>query len=421
MFASRSLCANDHLLKHILFVTDVDITSENGYRTRVLSEAREVSRNGARISFMSFVFARALTKNSRGAAEFIAKAEGLGAKIWLLPSPPHFKRAALIRMVDRYKTGLLRIAILGLRPDIVQGEGTTAAYTAVAIDRKNRPPVVFDMHGAIPEEIQASELPEAYRKMQLTRVEHMEEIALARSQYVISVSDALVGHWQRKYPTIRTRVEIIPCAVNTDLFRLDDLSRRTRRLEWELGDEDPLFVYSGAAQAYQQVDRVARVFARVLTLLPSAKILFLVPSRDREQVEALIHANQIPKTRCVVQSAIHHEVPSYLSAADVGFLLRDNLLLNRVASPTKFGEYMACGVPIIGSPNVESVKEAILHQEIGFLLDSDNPESLGVLVSCVRNLMRQRYSWARKCRTYAEQSLSWNRFGKELVKLYSNL
>jgi hypothetical protein len=43
----------------------------------------------------------------------------------------------------------------------------------------------------------------------------------------------------------------------------------------------------------------------------------------------------------------HEAVPAHLNAADIGFLIRDDCVVNRVASPTKLGEYLSCGLPVI--------------------------------------------------------------------------
>ncbi len=67
----------------------------------------------------------------------------------------------------------------------------------------------------------------------------------------------------------------------------------------------------------------------------------------------------------------HGEVAGYLCAADVGILLREKTLTNRVASPIKFSEYMCCGLPCIISSHIGDTGEILRNGNAGIILDSD--------------------------------------------------
>ena len=69
-----------------------------------------------------------------------------------------------------------------------------------------------------------------------------------------------------------------------------------------------------------------------------------------------------------VVAAAPHDVPSYLSASDAGVAFIKNCFSKLASSPTKYAEYLGCGLPLI------------INAGIG---DSDmlvNQESAGVLV-----------------------------------------
>jgi hypothetical protein len=56
-----------------------------------------------------------------------------------------------------------------------------------------------------------------------------------------------------------------------------------------------------------------------------------------------------------------NKVPEFLSIADVGMSLFDVRWMTRAQSPIKLGEYLLCGVPIIGTEavgNTNGAKEA---------------------------------------------------------------
>ena len=78
------------------------------------------------------------------------------------------------------------------------------------------------------------------------------------------------------------------------------------------------------------------------------------------------------------------EVYKYLNAADVAFLLRDDVVLNRVASPTKLAEYMFCGLPII-STNVSTY----WIENSSYIYNADIEKNLDKVNDFIKNADRE--------------------------------
>lgn len=64
------------------------------------------------------------------------------------------------------------------------------------------------------------------------------------------------------------------------------------------------------------------------------------------------------------------DVPSYLSASDFGFIWRDKSIVNYVASPVKFSEYVASGLPVITNGNVPLINDFIIKYNAGVIVES---------------------------------------------------
>jgi glycosyltransferase involved in cell wall biosynthesis len=101
--------------------------------------------------------------------------------------------------------------------------------------------------------------------------------------------------------------------------------------------------------------------------------------------------NGIDKEDYLLISVPNREVPAYLNAADVSILLREKNLVNRVASPIKFGEYLCCGLPVIMTPGIGDTEEIIEKYGIGKLL---NPNDLEIekneLIQLINNVEREK-------------------------------
>jgi glycosyltransferase involved in cell wall biosynthesis len=65
----------------------------------------------------------------------------------------------------------------------------------------------------------------------------------------------------------------------------------------------------------------------------------------------------------------HHEVPRYLAAGDIGLLLREPSLVNAVASPVKFAEYLAAGLPVVLTEGIGDYSDLAMRNNLGVVLD----------------------------------------------------
>jgi glycosyltransferase involved in cell wall biosynthesis len=125
-----------------------------------------------------------------------------------------------------------------------------------------------------------------------------------------------------------------------------------------------LFVYSGTMAAWQKPGESALLVKAVRQHRPDARLLFLTPDQD----EARTAVAQTGLEGVLYRTAKAREVDRYLCAADYGLLLRDESMVNRVACPVKFGEYLACGVRPLLSPNVGDQSDLCATLGIGVVV-----------------------------------------------------
>jgi len=69
-------------------------------------------------------------------------------------------------------------------------------------------------------------------------------------------------------------------------------------------------------------------------------------------------------------------MPKYLAAADVAVLWRDDIPLNNVACPSKFGEFVTMGLYVIHNGSVAIAKEFIEKNEAGIIVS--NPKDIQI-------------------------------------------
>ncbi len=177
--------------------------------------------------------------------------------------------------------------------------------------------------------------------------------ALARYGHISVVSERL-----RDYVFERASldVETVQCGVVPSLagrgFRFDPAARESARRELGLEAGEIAVVFStGGTSPWQQNERIVAHFEQL-----GVKIINLSRFEvDRPHVSNLF--------------VDYGDVPRYLMAADVAVLWREDNVVNHVASPVKFAEYVCCGLPVIVSRSVPGAARFVEEGHSGLVLD----------------------------------------------------
>jgi glycosyltransferase involved in cell wall biosynthesis len=139
--------------------------------------------------------------------------------------------------------------------------------------------------------------------------------------------------------------EVVPCCADLDLFQFSDSDREIRRRELGVSDRF-VVVYSGSIDGWYLTERMADFFAALLKQRPDAHFLWLTPARH-ERIRHLMRERRLNEGSYTVMASSSRDVPSYLSASDAGLAFIKPCLSKLASSPTKYAEYLGCGLPLI--------------------------------------------------------------------------
>ena len=118
---------------------------------------------------------------------------------------------------------------------------------------------------------------------------------------------------------------------------------------------------------------MADFFARLVRRNPEAHLLWLTTG-SHDRVRELMNNRKIESGNYSVLSVAAADVPSYLAAADAGLSFIKRCVSKVASSPTKNGEYLACGLPVIINEGIGDSDALVDQWHAGVLLEEFNQQ-----------------------------------------------
>jgi len=403
----------------ILYVVNSSLASPTGGgRTRVLAAARQTTKPAGaeplKVRILCFCPPQQFLNPRRLARGKAMLERESGCPVHYLPSLP-LTRIGWLRKLNNWHGAFLTALLCWFRGiKIVHGHGlrpTIFALLARWFKRDLR--VVADVHGATTAEYLYEREVVGYDDF-ARDLESQERRMMREASWLIFVSDAMRRFYENHFGMSFSQFSIIPCATESDFA--PDASRR-QQLRIEHGLNDRLVVcYVGACESYQLPDEMCRLFQSLRAKFPQA--FFLIFSHHREAFLKHLAAHGIEPEHSRVLSVKHDEIFDLLQMADLGLLLRDESIVNRVASPTKFAEYCLCGVPVLAADGIGDVSELIARHKLGLIVDPKAHRLDEAALKFISETQNRRDEFAYRLANFARNHFSWDAYGAELRRLY---
>lgn len=248
---------------------------------------------------------------------------------------------------------------------------TTASifYRSLMKAGLNNSRVLIDLRGALKEEVLDFQKNNWLQKTLKVININKAISALNNYSFITVVSPALKEYVLSSVNSSKREIFITPCLAGKSFFHSHENRIKYRR-KLGLNETEKLIVFSsGGESLWQNNQELFKIANRGFKVLNLSKVL-------------VDHPNVITKY------VKYEEVSSYMSAADIAVILREKNIVNEVASPVKFSEYVCTGLPVISNKNVAVIKQYIKDTGFGLLInsvDDINREAVDKLSSLSRN------------------------------------
>lgn len=217
--------------------------------------------------------------------------------------------------------------------------------------------IILDIHGVVVEELKLE------KKIFKSYIySYVEKIALKKIKLAIVVSNSMQNYYKSKYPWYDKSYlvyNIMPKSL--DLCSFDKIN---------IPDTINI-IYSGNTQKWQNVDLMLEVVKKSIF----RNINFVILTGELDKFKLLLKDKEIDIQKIMINSVLPEELNSYYNDASYGFILRDDIVVNRVSNPTKLIEYLSYGIiPIVLSEKIGDFLdygyEYIYYNEIDTIFSS---------------------------------------------------
>ena len=292
-------------------------------------------------------------------------------------------RNGLFRFINnvlcRYRTK----GSLKLNDQLVIFSRSNIGYSIASLKRKygNRIQFYWDLRAAGSEEI----LHKMKLEHRFSNKDFKILFANTRAYYIcqnvadkiFAVSETLMNYYHKLFGTDMDKFVLYPCLSTIQKFYYDEEARTMIREQLGYKENDIVLVYSGGTDSTYCISNAFLALTDTWHKENNnIRLLIITKRKTAELIEAINDFPSIKDKVQVVESIPNNEMVKYLNAGDFGLLLRDNIVLNNVASPVKFAEYQLCGLPVIISEAVCDYAQYTEKHQTGYVLPNGKLENL---------------------------------------------
>jgi len=188
----------------------------------------------------------------------------------------------------------------------------------------------------------------------------LEREVISGADMRMAVSQALIAHWEERFGYAARRHVVVPCTLGRSVEQLAPRTGIALRKELGWHASDTVVVYSGTSVGWQSLELAEHVVGPWLQADVTHRMLFLTTEHAVITRLASRFPGQVRR-----KWVDHRQVRAVLQDCDIGLLLRDDCITNRVASPTKFAEYLSAGLPVAISACVGDFSELVRAHGLG--------------------------------------------------------
>lgn len=331
----------------MLFISWDGMTDPLG-QSQVIPYLQGLTKLGFQFTLLSFEKAEKL-KQRRDFISGILKESNIDWR----PITFHRNPPILAKLYDKWNLArLIRNVQKEKNFALIHCRSFIATDAALKISQKNKIPILNDMRGFwVDERVDSGHwnMKSLFYRVIYKKYKAKERKHLISSAHIISLTNKGKIELIKNYQVPADKISVIPCCVDLDHFNylnITDKQKCETKKQLGIGQDVKVLSYLGSLGGWYLTGEMLDFFVRLKLSYPTAKFL-VITHQDPESIHEMSREKGLRDEDIVVCPAERKDVPLYLSLSDWSIFFIKDAYSKIASSPTKQGEIMAMGVPLI--------------------------------------------------------------------------
>ena len=231
-------------------------------------------------------------------------------------------------------------------------------------------------------------------------------------------AEKIIQQWPEYRKTVP--LEVIPCSADLELFNpvnIDAAQQQALKNELNITDADFVVSYLGSIGGWYLTEEMMQFCKVLIDKKPTTRLLFISPHRHDDIIAAATKYG-IPSEKIITKKAGRLQVPLLLSLSQYSIFFIRPCYSKQSSSPTKHGEIMAMGIPLITNSGVGDVEAIVKKYHSGIVLDQFNAPSY---TTAAEQVIQGNGYDKNQIRQGAKDFYSLDKAVEKYIKIYNSI
>jgi glycosyltransferase involved in cell wall biosynthesis len=348
-------------------------------QSQVIPYLIKLSKAGFHFHLLSFEKKEKYHKEKQHISDLLRAANISWHPLTYSKNPPVF--STMFDLGRMKQTGTKLISKHGIR--IVHCRSYISALAGLFLQRQSGVKFIFDMRGFYADERVDGglwNLSNPVYNAVYRFFKRKEREMLREADAVICLTEAgkiEIDSWKFRSAE-KLPVAVIPCCADLELFnpanvKAGELEKLRTQLQIEA--TRPVISYLGSVGTWYMLDEMLDFFRLFIKENPNALFLFI--SHDTpDKIRSVAGSKGIPADAMRFFPARRREVPAALKLSDVSVFFIKPVFSKKASSPTKQGEIMGMGIPLLCNSGVGDTDAIVSHYGSGMVIDLRDADAM---------------------------------------------
>ena len=298
--------------------------------------------------------------------------------------------------------------VLTKKIEIIHARGDISALIAFIVTRFKNLKFIFDMRGFWADERVDWGI---WKKKNSSYFvfKFLENQFFTKADAIVSLTKVGIDRIKEMVEIDEKKIEIkvIPTCADLKLF---SLSKET--------PSKLVMAHVGAVESRYEFHKTLHVFKSLQKISPCE--LHIINKGEHDYIKSILEENKISLSDVKIFESIYIEMPDHISKISFGaFFPKKGFYLNGYF-PTKLGEFLACGKPLVCGKVNEDVESIIKENKVGVIIDLEKKISVEDKLNELIQISNSE-GISEKCRQVSENLFSAKKGAEEYGSLYKSL